>query len=374
MKILYVQDSLGTGGAERSNAELWYYLREHEIDFKIVVLEHRNEGIEKEIIQENFNVEFLKPGSFLSEVRQIRGIIKNYNPDLIHSVLLRSNLRTRIAQIGLGKIHIESLVNCTYADIRYSDPKINSSILKVYEKLDGFTGKFGVDKFIPITHAVKNHYVRELGVKPEKMIVIPRGRRDNEFYESVESDGLKKSNDLTFIHVGRQEFQKGHIVLLKAIKIIDDELSEKGIRFLFCGRRGNASEEIDRFLKENKLKTEVKFLGHRNDIPELLVQADIFIFPSLYEGLGGSLIEAQAAGLPVICSDIEVFKEVVTNENALFHRSNDPQSLSDEILRILDRNLMDMSSASYKNFKENFVLNDINTKMLETYKHLIKSN
>lgn len=373
MRILFVQDSLGTGGAERSNAELWYFLQDRGIEFKVVVLEHRKEGIEKEIIGENLNVEFIKEGNFLSETIQIRKIIAEYNPDIIHSVLLRSNLRTRFAQVGLSKVHIESLVNCTYAEIRYSDPKINSSLLKIYETLDKITGKFGVNRFIPITHTVKEHYIEKLNIKPDKMIVIPRGRKINKFYLQASSGMKYNSDSITFIHVGRQEFQKGHLVLLNAIKLIDDELHKRKVQFLFCGRKGNASDQINNFLKTNNLKTRIKFLGHRNDIPELLAKADIFIFPSLYEGLGGSMIEAQAAGLPIVCSDIPVFKEVVTSQNALFHKSNDSQSLANRILEIFERDLDAMGMASYNNYNENFVLENINSKMLSTYEHIMES-
>ncbi len=373
MKILFVQDSLGTGGAERSNAELWYFLREHGIQFKIIALEHRKEGIEKEIIQENFDVYFIKSGNFLFETIQIRRIISNYEPDIIHSVLLRSNLRTRVAQIGMGKIHVESLVNCTYAEIRYSDPKINSSLLKLYEKLDQITGKFGVDKFIPITHAVKNHYVKKLKVNPAKMIVIPRGRKKNDFYLQASKKKGLRPKPITFIHVGRQEFQKGHLVLLEAIKVIDDQLHANDVQFLFCGRKGNASKEIDEFLKKNQLQTEIIFLGHRDDIPQLLAKADVFVFPSLYEGLGGALIEAQAAGLPIICSDIPVFKEVVGEKNSFFFKLNNSRDLSQRILQILNNpeQRLKMGKESLYNFEQKFNLYHINYQLFELYKSLV---
>lgn len=370
MRILYIQDSLGTGGAERSNAELWYFLKEKNIQFKIIILEHRSEGIEREILDNAFNVSFLTRTSFLGQTKEIRGIIKKYKPDLIHSVLLKANLRTRFAQIGFGVIHVESLVNCTYSEIRYRDPKINSSFLKVYEYLDRYTGHFGVDKFIAITQAVKDHYVKKLKINPHKIDLIYRGRKENEVYFDYKrlNSNPRRFN---FIHVGRQEFQKGHLSLLKAIKEIDGELYNEGVHFYFCGRRGNASDAIDKFLKESKLKTPIEFLGHRNDIPKLLLKADVFIFPSLYEGLGGALIEAQAAGLPVVCSDIEVFKEVVTNENALFHKVNDPNSIADKMKAIMKKDLKAMGEASYKNYRQKFQLEKINTQMLSEYESLI---
>ena len=379
MKVLYIQDSLGTGGAERSNAELWYYLRSKEIQIKIIVLEHREVGIEQEILDAEFDVEFLKPGSFINQVLQIENIVKHFKPDLVHSVLFKAAMRTRSAKQLIDFTNIESLVNCTYAEIRYQDPKINSKALKIYEKVDKLSEKIGVDHFVAITKEVAEHYQKHLSVRSEKISVIPRGRKGNDFLGDKDSirKQLEKEIDVNpdgpiFIHVGRQEFQKAHLDIIKAIERVDADLSQSGAQFLFCGREGNATSQIKKTLDTANINTTLHFLGHRNDIYELLAAADVFVFPSLFEGLGGSLIEAQAAGLPIICSDIPVFKEVVTRENALFHKVNDPESLSVQFLKVLETDRKRMGEASLKNYVHNFKLEEVNKKMLKLYRNLLK--
>lgn len=378
MKVLYIQDSLGTGGAERSNAELWYCLREVGVEIKIVVLEHRKEGIESEILENGFDVIFLKPGTFVNQVMQIKDVIQEFNPDLVHSVLFRAAIRTRSAKLLVKFKNIESLVNPTYAEIRYRDPKINSWVLKLYEKVDKLTGGPGVDHYIAITEEVGKHYQEHLNIRPEKISVIYRGRKQNNYLlqkQKIKEELTKElelnPNGPIFIHVGRQEFQKAHLDILKAIQIVDNHLWDAGAQFLFCGRRGNASGAIEQFLNENNIKTEIKFLGHRSDIYRLLAASDVFVFPSLFEGLGGSLIEAQAAGLPIICSNLPVFNEVVTEKNALFHKVNDPKSLSEKFLKILTVNRKEMGENSIKNYKEKFQLEKVNHDMLNFYKNLL---
>lgn len=376
MKILYVQDSLGTGGAERSNAELWYYLRQQDVEIKIVVLEHRKEGIENEILEAGFDVTFLSKGSFFSEVNQLKKLIKSYQPDLVHSSLLKSNLRVRFAKLWVKFIHVESLVNCTYASIRYNDPRVNSKVLKLYEKTDKVTQKFGVDHFISITKEVQRHYQEHFNIPDNKMSVIYRGRKPN--LALSELDDFKNQLSLPkesviFIHVGRQEFQKAHLDILKAIQISDQELSTANVQFLFCGRRGNASEEIDNFIKENTLKTNIRFLGHRNDIYKLLAISDVFVFPSLYEGLGGALIEAQAAHLPIICSDIPVFHEVVEpSKNALLFEVQNAKKLSFQLIKLAKNAALreEMGAESIKNFQVKFQLDSVNFQMLNKYKEI----
>lgn len=377
MRILYIQDSLGTGGAERSNAELWYYIREKGIEIKIIVLEHRKEGIEQEILNAGFDVVFLKPGTFFYQVRQIKELIREFKPHLVHSVLFKAAMRTRSAKLIIDFKNVESLVNSTYAEIRYSDPKINSGLLKFYEKLDRFSSGFGVDHFIAITREVGKHYQEHLKIQKEKISVIYRGRKENQYLQCKKeiraalSEELGLGNGPVFIHVGRQEFQKAHLDILKAIKISDNELSSAGVQFLFCGRKGNASAAIEDYLKSTPLQTNIQFLGHRSDIYKLLVAADVFVFPSLFEGLGGSLIEAQAAGLPVICSNISVFKEVVTKENALVHETNNPESLATQLVKMLSADREKMGETSLRNYKEKFRLDRINQQMLDLYKLII---
>jgi glycosyltransferase involved in cell wall biosynthesis len=77
-------------------------------------------------------------------------------------------------------------------------------------------------------------------------------------------------------------------------------------------------------------------LGHRDDIPEILAAADLFVFPSLYEGLPGAVMEAMALGLPVVASDIAPIQEVVEQgRNALLVPPESSASLATAIERLL---------------------------------------
>jgi glycosyltransferase involved in cell wall biosynthesis len=76
----------------------------------------------------------------------------------------------------------------------------------------------------------------------------------------------------------------------------------------------------------------VRFLGHREDVPNLMSAADIFVFPSLYEGLGGALIEAMALELPIVASDLESIREVVTEgQNAELVPARSPRLLASAV-------------------------------------------
>lgn len=381
MRIMFVQDSLGTGGAERSNANLWYFLKnQNDLNLKIVVLEHRKEGIEDEIINKGFDVTFLKNGNLLSQAKNLALIIQDFKPDIVQSVLFRSAIRVRLAKKFTRFFHIEYIVNCSYSEIRYKDPKINTTGLTFFKYVNRFTQAEGVDHFVAITQEVKLHASQHLKIDPDKISVIPRGREENQFISnkkeiknSIREDLGIQEDSVLFVHVGRQEYQKAQTDLLKAIKLKDSELNNLNSHFIFCGRKGNLSKEIEDYLKANNIKTPIDWLGHRSDISKVLLAADVFVFPSLYEGLGGSLIEAQAAGLPVIVSDIKVFEEVVKeNFNAKIFETSNEADLAEKLTLLASSKELrtEYGKNSLRHFHQNFQIEDIHRRILDLYKNL----
>lgn len=111
--------------------------------------------------------------------------------------------------------------------------------------------------------------------------------------------GIKNTYNISTI--GRISFQKNPEFLLE----IFYELSKirKDVDLVWCGT-GDLESDIKNQIKEYKLENRVHLLGVRNDIPEILNCTDVFLLPSRFEGLGIVLVEAQAAGLPCVMSDV----------------------------------------------------------------------
>lgn len=113
-----------------------------------------------------------------------------------------------------------------------------------------------------------------------------------------------------FLHVGRLEEQKNHGFLIRIMKEIV-KVEPTAVLWL-CGT-GPLEAEIRARAKEEGIASQVRFLGVRNDISELMQAADAFLFPSLFEGLPVTVVEAQATGLPVVMSDA-ITREVILTE------------------------------------------------------------
>lgn len=110
-----------------------------------------------------------------------------------------------------------------------------------------------------------------------------------------------------FISVGELTKRKNHQVIVKALALLKDR---DAIYYLICGE-GKEKRKLKKFVQRNQLAKQVRFLGYRTDITELLAASDCFLFPSKQEGLPVALMEAKAMGLTCICSDIRGNRELV---------------------------------------------------------------
>ncbi|HKL11672.1 MAG TPA: glycosyltransferase, partial [Clostridia bacterium] len=138
------------------------------------------------------------------------------------------------------------------------------------------------------------------------------------------------SDALVFVHVGRFEEQKNHIFL---IDIFHEILKKDNKCILLLAGDGRLRQKTEERTNELGMCEEVKFLGLRTDIPEILAAADIFLMPSHYEGIGNVLVEAQAAGLPCFVSD-SIPKEVDMGAGLVefLPLKNDAETWSKQIL------------------------------------------
>lgn len=141
-----------------------------------------------------------------------------------------------------------------------------------------------------------------------------------------------KDNQLVIGHIGRFVQQKNHEFLIDIFNEIYKQ--DKNAILLLIGE-GPLKEEIQNKVNELGLDKNVKFLGQRDDANELYQVMDLFLFPSLYEGLGMVLIEAQCSGLPCVASTEVPRGVAVTNIVKFLCLNNSLNSWKIEILKLI---------------------------------------
>ncbi len=374
MKVIILINSLGAGGAERSMVEFAKFLHlRDDVNLQIVCLKHKKIGLEKEV--ENFGIStvyFEGSNNLRSKIKFVSDIVKNENPDIVHSVLAESNLVLRLSRLFVkkGKV-IQSLVNTPYSLERKKDSELSWQKFQLAKKVDEWTARLTSDIYYhAITKEVYQHYLPLFKIKNNHRIIY-RGRKEN-----INEKSSTKNDSFLLINTGRQEFAKGQIDILYALNYIKEKHKITNINLQILGREGQYTNKLLDYVKANKLQDQVKIHGFVNDVEKRLVDADAFIFPSYYEGLGGALLEAFSAKLPCICSNIPVLKEVVgKGDGALFSPPGDYKELAENILKLYrDEELRNkLSLHSYSRFQEAFKIETINNEMLNMYKEILGS-
>jgi len=159
------------------------------------------------------------------------------------------------------------------------------------------------------------------------------------------------SEDVMILSVGELIPRKNHRVVIEVIK----ELNQKNVKYFICGQ-GPLREELESLIQYLKLGEQVYLLGYRNDISELCQTADLFVFPSMQEGLPVALMEAIACHTPVLCTNIRGNTDLVKNEKNYFEE-NDKESLKERLDSVLTKNgisevLKDSVTENYENLKQ----------------------
>lgn len=131
---------------------------------------------------------------------------------------------------------------------------------------------------------------------------------------------LKINSELLIGHVGRFDEQKNHSFLLKIFKEIVKK--DNNAKLLLVGR-GECEEAIKEQVKWLKLQDSVIFAGVRTDTERLLQAMDVFVFPSLFEGLPVTLVEAQATGIPTFISNNVSKESVIVDDLVTIKSLND---------------------------------------------------
>jgi glycosyltransferase involved in cell wall biosynthesis len=190
-------------------------------------------------------------------------------------------------------------------------------------------------KIVCVSEKLRNYLIAH-GISSSRVITIPNGIKTstlNKAYWTPNTNLLSNLglNDdrIRIINIARLTEQKAQPIIIKAAQV----LKNRGFRahFLIVGE-GEQREYLQSLIIQNGLSDDIRLLGFRSDVIDLLRLSDIFVLPSLDEGLPMSLLEAMASGIPVIATPVGDIPEVIQhNKEGLLIPVGDPISLADRI-------------------------------------------
>jgi glycosyltransferase involved in cell wall biosynthesis len=325
VKILHLINTLSAGGAELHLLTLCRHFKRYGVELVVACLREQVSGsrsLAGDFEREAIRVVRLKAdGRF--DLRSISGLATlaaKEQPDILHTHLPRADLAGACRRL----LHSSVPWVCSVHDIhdqswsgRWTLPLFNL----VWRR---------ADRVIAISHAVKDWLVKERAVPDEKVSVIHYGIEPERFSKS-QSDLKQKwalVGNLVIGAIGRLEPRKGHDCLVRALAELKNIIP--GVSLVIAGHDPwGYGKELQSLIDRLDLTKEVRLVGFQSDIAAFLSAIDIFAFATHSEGFGQVVIEAMAAGKPVVASKIAPLTEIIREgKTGLLVSHDDPQAIA----------------------------------------------
>jgi glycosyltransferase involved in cell wall biosynthesis len=329
MKVLYVIDHLGGGGAEQQAVFLANTIK---ADEKILCLTE-SRGIRAQDIKDPVVLLGGEEGrrTPCRTILALKRLIDVEKPDIIHSFLMYSSVVTGVS-LSLTRhrplfiCQESSIPRKVLASVRAAGTK--KALLKfAYSK---------ADQIVTVSESSRNSLIMDGFLNNSgKTVIIWDGLDISALKSLAPKNLLRETLGLSqdafyFCFVGSLVYDKGVDYLISAFLGI----SSPRFRLLILGD-GTERTCFERLAGNDD---RISFLGFRKNAAEYIRASDVFVFPSLYEGLGGVVIEAMAVGTPVVASDTEGIRDLITNDkNGLLVPPKDIGQLKMALKEIADR-------------------------------------
>jgi glycosyltransferase involved in cell wall biosynthesis len=317
IKILHIVPNLGHGGAEHQLAANVAALDSSRFQSYVCHL-HRADILANSIRADGIPVSSAyREGrtGWIKRLLFIRKLINELDIDIVHGSNVEGEIYAGLAGRLTGRAVVSTLTNIAYEPVWLQDnPNLTSWKLRVVANARKLVLRKTHHRIVAISEHVKTSAIEGFGLKSDTVSVIYRGMSQTENSPTEQSlDSLRAELDLkscpfVVLNVGRLVPQKGQRYLLDAFAEVLREIPDA--RLLIAGV-GFLESDLKQRTADLGIADNVNFLGRRDDVPNLLKIADVFAFPSLFEGLGVTLLEASHAGTACVASNVGPIPEIV---------------------------------------------------------------
>ena len=331
VKILHLITTLAGGGAEFHLLTLCRHQKRQGMDVAVACLSEfgkDNRSLRRDFENEGIRVVRLCDGhrfelrSFFRIVR----LVEKEQPNIFHTHLPRADLTAAVARVLNPSVAWVCSIHAIYSDNwsgRWSLPFLQLLWRRA-------------DAIICISHAVSDWLVTR-GIPTDKAKVIHYGIEPEKF--SQLKMNLRKqwalNGNLIIGSIGRLEPGKGHDCLIEAMAVLCNRLSN--VLLLIAGHDSwGYGKTLQRRIDELGIGERVRLVGFQNDVASFLNALDVFAFASNSEGFGQVVVEAMAAGKPVVASKISPLTEIAIDpDTGLLVEPRNPAMFADALYRLL---------------------------------------
>jgi glycosyltransferase involved in cell wall biosynthesis len=300
LKVMQIIPNLALGGAEIMVENLSYALDNEGVDVKIVSLYTYSSPITERLKKCNIHVYFLgkRKGFDIRILLQLFKLFYKEKPDVIHSHLYATTYSIPAAILAGIRIRVHTIHSI-------ANKEINSFKRKIYK----FFYKYCKVIPVAISSKVKDTFYEEYKLPKISVPLIYNGinfaRCETKHY------GPNPPNIINIVHVASFKEAKNHSGLIDSFKIVHK--SNPSTTLTLIGT-GPLEEKIKDKVRDLELENSVVFLGAMDNVFPFLNEADIFVLPSLWEGMPMTLIEAMGTGLPIVATNVGGIPDMIEDK------------------------------------------------------------
>jgi glycosyltransferase involved in cell wall biosynthesis len=345
--VLHLINYLGGGGSEIYIYTLAKKLHNNHCKFYIAYSEE-GKGLKlfEDLGIETIKLQMNSPFD-IKAANELKKICKELSIDVIHTHFLRENYISILSKLLGNKVRV--------INTRHMLDKNSKSVIS----MNKFFTRFN-DSIIAVSSSVRNQMIYDEGLNPNKIKLI---------YTGVDLEEWSKPSSLNFrdeykipegeiliTTIARFSKEKGHEFLINSIKYFKDYIKtnnpEFKFKFVLVGEGELFNDIIDK-AKDLQIYDDIIFTGYRRDIKNILKSSDIFILPSNNEAFGLSILEAMAAGLPVITTNSGGTREIINKDfdNGIIIEYGEIHKLSESLIVLIEN----------KELKEQYIANGYKT-------------
>lgn len=322
-KILFVIDTLETGGSEKSLLENLGRVKK---TVPVVCHIYQGSTLAADFFRKGIEVHSLnikEKYAFMTAVNRLSGVIKELRPALIVASLTRSELVARIAGKRCGVPVIGNMVSDLYGASYNRQLSLKGRTgVTVFRLLNRLTSRWSRG-FIANSASVKAANAKNLQIPLDRIKVITRGRDSKKI--TFLDRPVPTGTNMRLLNVGRLVPVKGQSILLSGFKLFADRYPAA---VLHIAGDGPLKDELNKQIDLLGLEQNVVLLGNQKDVINLMENYDGFISSSFSEGFSGAILEAMLRGLPVLATDIPANRELLTHmKTGYLFAAGSPESM-----------------------------------------------
>jgi len=347
LHVVHLIEALGPGGAERLLYTNLKHFDPSRVRSTVFTLYSRdNHWLEpiRALGVEVFSLDCDGPRSLPRAIKKFSGWLRTNRPDVVHSHLWAANVVGRVGGRLAGVPVVSSVHNPDHEDAAWSDgANVSLTKRRIVKGIDRWTARIGNERLIAVSEYVRQSANRHLKFSLNEIDLL---------YNPIDTDALANgraktreqllceiglpADAIVLLNVGRVAPQKGLIYALRALPKIIEAYPQAHL--LSVGATSDPAwlEQMKNEAIRAGVAGHFHIIGPRHDVTDFLHSCDVFVFPSLYEGLGIALIEAMAAGCACLATTVGPISEFMEDgRNGVLVPPAEPEAIAAAICELL---------------------------------------